>query len=251
MKKFVSNHPIRKPILFIIPEDEECEVFHELDLLCLELTSKQLHCISLDESNALDTITKEMIYATSVGTWLLIENCHVLKQEEMKKLSHILAEFQSESATPVKLRGASALRIYLTTYSSPTCVSRYLISNVSIISLVGYTPPTKHIMLECLDYIDPIMYNQGAHCPALWKKILFCIIIFHTVVVSRFEYASIAFTQRYNFGRIEFSTLVEYAFEIVKDFKREVEIIKQLPSIIFWYEIRYSYWSISNTLMIL
>ncbi|ESN99364.1 hypothetical protein HELRODRAFT_67097 [Helobdella robusta] len=129
------------------------------------------------------------------GLWVFLANCH-LSINWMPSLDKLVKEVQSEETCP-----HPDFRLWLS--SSPD--SRFPISILQIGIKMTTEPPKglKANMKRMYSRITDHQFIRSKH-PEKYKKLLFCLIFFHSILIERRKFSMLGWNSRYNFEDSDF-----------------------------------------------
>jgi dynein heavy chain, axonemal len=154
--------------------------------------SSKYTSLSLGQGQSL-AATKLIKEGIKNGNWVFLANCH-LSLSWMPQLDKIVDQLQSDSVH-------KDFRLWLSSSPSPNFPIAILQSSLKIT-----TEPPKGIKANMKRLYAQITDNKFNMCkkPEKYKKLLFCLCFFHSVLLERKKFLNLGWNVNYSFNDSDF-----------------------------------------------
>jgi dynein heavy chain len=154
--------------------------------------SDKFHTLSLGQGQA-PIATRLIKDGVKQGNWVFLANCH-LSLTWMPQLDKIIDQLQSENVH-------KDFRLWLSSSPSPGLPIANLQSGIKIT-----TEPPKGIKANTKRLYNLITEQQFNRCQkeAKYKKLLFCLCFFHSILLERKKFLQLGWNVNYSFNDSDF-----------------------------------------------
>ncbi|KAI3385375.1 hypothetical protein SNEBB_009845 [Seison nebaliae] len=191
MKQLVDESNCRTPLIFVLsPGVDPTQKLLDLAERCR--MADNTHALSLGQGQA--PIASRMIQeGISKGSWIYLANCH-LSLSWMPELDKLVEQLQHETLHPT-------FRLWLSSAPDPNFPVSILQNSVKIT-----TEPPKGIKSNMKRLYGLINEQHFERCSKAekYKKLLYCLCFFHTVLLERKKFLQLGWNVDYPFNDSDF-----------------------------------------------
>jgi dynein heavy chain len=199
LKKCFEESDCCKPLLFFLtPGQNPVSLVREFG----QKMYQRLSAISLGQGQEARA-TNAFEYAHDSGTWVLLENCHLVPRW-LGKLQELIDDISPERANP-------AFRLWLT--SAPTEAFPVSLLRGSV-KMVNEAPEGLRANLaRSLNSFDRDMLDLCPKHPEAWRKLVFGVCFFHALVQERRKFGPLGWTTAYGFSDTDLRVSLDHMAE--------------------------------------
>jgi dynein heavy chain len=199
LKKCFEESDCCKPLLFFLtPGQNPVALVREFG----QKTYQRLATISLGQGQE-TRATNAFEYAHDSGSWVLLENCHLVPRW-LGKLQELIDDISPERANP-------AFRLWLT--SAPTEAFPVSLLRGSV-KMVNEAPEGLRANLaRSFNSFDRDMLDLCPKHPEAWRKLVFGVCFFHALVQERRKFGPLGWTTAYGFSDTDLRVSLDHIAE--------------------------------------